>query len=84
MKLKEMREGVRYRVTKGSRDTLEVGDAVWMEMRDLCLLKGGWLRYENWNRLKAEVEIDFDYHKRQIALAKQTIKTHTKIIKDKK
>ena len=61
MKLKNMKIGVPYIVTKGG-DTLKVGDHIERDHSNCITCKEavGWLYYDEWKRLRNEVEIDVE------------------------
>ena len=63
MRLRDMKIGVPYVVTKGTWDeTLQVGDKVKMEEDGylMCKQGGGWLTREEWQRYRCTVDLDVD------------------------
>jgi hypothetical protein len=85
MKLKDMRRGIRYVVTRGqSRGTLRAGDHVWINEKYCgldCKEAGGWIDKEDFERMqrdgrvKTEVELDVGYYRKRIAaMAEETVR----------
>lgn len=59
MKLKEMKVGIPYIVTKGG-STLHKGDRIRLDKSGDLMNKnaGGWLKPHEWHRLRNEVRVD--------------------------
>lgn len=75
MKLKDMKVGVRYVVTKGGL-TLFVGEHVCLR-KDGCLESEeamGWLIPDEWSKLRNEIKLDVEYYHKKKARLQEEIK----------
>ena len=73
MLLQNIKKNGHYIITKGtSCKTLQKGDRVIIQCSGrlmLCGYIGGWLEYDEWKDLSAEVDVDVAYYKGEIRKA---------------